>query len=105
MSDLREFVERLYAALDEDDVAPFLELCAPDASVEYPAEGRLPYGGVWRGHEGIRQFLEAHEAAEEIVRFEPTDIDTVGDAAFVRERSSTRLQLSRRTQSNRRACA
>ena len=92
MGDLREFVERLYATLDEEDFAFFLELCAPDAAVEYPGQGRLPYGGVWRGHEAIRQFLEAHEASEEIVRFEPTDIATVDGAAFVRGRFEGRAK-------------
>ena len=75
--------ERLYAALDDDDVTPFLDLCAPDAIVEYPAEERLPYGGTWLGRERIGEFLEAHDAAEEIVVFEPMQMAADGDTVFV----------------------
>lgn len=92
MGDIRELVEQLYAALDEQDVTPFLELCAPDASVEYPAGGQLPYGGTWQGLDGIRQFLEAHDEAEEILVFEPTDIATVDDTAYVRGRFQGRAK-------------
>jgi ketosteroid isomerase-like protein len=78
-----DVVERLYAALDAGDVAAFLELCAGDAVFQYPAEGLLPYGGTWRGREGIGEFLELHDQAEEILRFEPADMLTEGATTLV----------------------
>lgn len=78
-----EVVERLYAALEADDVAAFVELCAEDAVFQYPAEGLLPYGGTWHGHDGISQFLELHDQAEEILRFEPGEMISQGATTLV----------------------
>ena len=78
-----DLAERLYAAVVQDDPAPFLALCAFNAVIEYPAEGRLPYGGEWRGRQGIEQFLAAHDAAEEIVVFEPIDMIASGSTVVV----------------------
>jgi ketosteroid isomerase-like protein len=64
-----EIAERFYAALEADDTERALELCTDDVEVIYPAEGRLPYGGRWRGREGVAAFLDAHDAAEEILEF------------------------------------
>lgn len=71
----------LYEALDADDVPRILAACTEDASVHYPAEGRLPYGGVWTGRDGVAAFLDAHDLAEEILAFDVhqmlADADTV----------------------------
>lgn len=83
MDSVVDLAERLYAALEEDDVTPFLGLCAPDVVIEYPAEKRLPYGGTWRGREGVDQFLTAHDAAEEILLFEPVDMVASDDTVIV----------------------
>lgn len=77
------FAGSLYAALDGDDIEPFVDLCATDVVVEYPASGVLPYGGTWRGHDGVRRFLEAHDLAEEIIAFEPGAMTAGGDRVFV----------------------
>jgi ketosteroid isomerase-like protein len=73
-ADRVDVLQRLYAALDADDIPAFLELCAADAVIDYPAKGLLPYGGTWRGHEGIVEFLDRHEAAEEILDFDVGDM-------------------------------
>jgi uncharacterized protein len=78
-----DFVERMYAVMTDDDVEPFLRMCAADASVHYPAEGLLPYGGMWRGRDAIRSFLVAHDAAEEILAFEPSSMAASDDRVFV----------------------
>ena len=70
-----------YEALDADDVPRILAACTEDATVHYPAEGRLPYGGVWMGRDGVAAFLDAHDLAEEILAFDVqqmlADVDTV----------------------------
>lgn len=71
-----ELAEQLYAAVVEDDSGPFLALCAPGAVIVYPGDGRLPYAGEWRGRPAIEAFLAAHDAAEEILAFEPLDMMT-----------------------------
>ena len=74
--------EELYAALEADDVPRILELCAEDVSVRYPAEGRLPYGGTWVGRIGVEGFLDAHDAAEEILEFEVRRMVADGDTVI-----------------------
>ena len=62
-------IERFYDALAGDDVGPILELVSDDAVWRYPDVDGLPYGGEWRGREAVGRFLEAHDAAEEILDF------------------------------------
>jgi ketosteroid isomerase-like protein len=89
--------QRLYEAVNAEDVGPFLDMCAPDATVTYPAAGQLPYGGAWHGRAAIAEFLDAHEAAEEILVFEFDEMTAVDSTVFVlgrfegRARSTGRL--------------
>ncbi|MDQ2673541.1 MAG: nuclear transport factor 2 family protein [Chloroflexota bacterium] len=69
MADPVATAEQLYAALDEDETAPFLDLCAVDVVVEYPSHASLTWAGRWEGRNGVRAFLDAHDAAEEILEF------------------------------------
>jgi uncharacterized protein len=92
-----DLAQQIYAALDDEDTGPFLELCAPDATVEYPAAGRLPYGGNWSGKVSIDQFLAAHEAAEEILVFQPAQMHAAGDMVFVLGRFEGRARDSGKT--------
>ncbi len=72
-------VERLYTALERDDMAAALEVCASDAEGRYPAEGRLAYGGVWHGHDAILAWAEAHDEEEEILDFRVDEVVAAGD--------------------------
>lgn len=74
--------EELYAALEADDGARLLKVCAEDISVRYPADGRLPYGGSWHGGSGLAQFLDAHDGAEEILEFEVGRMVADGDTVI-----------------------
>ncbi len=65
-----QVAERIYARLEADDIPGLLELCGPAVELVYPADGQLPYGGEWRGHDGVIAWSEAHDAAEEILDFE-----------------------------------
>jgi ketosteroid isomerase-like protein len=96
-----ELAERLYAAVVEDDPRPFLALCAPDAVIAYPGEGRLPYGGEWRGRSEIEAFLTAHDGAEEILVFEVVDMLESGQSVTVRGRFGGRAKPGSATWSTR----
>jgi uncharacterized protein len=74
-----DLVRRAYDALDRDDIPAFLELCATDAEWAYPAEGRLPYGGRWRGQDEITRFFDTHDEAEEILDFRVDEMLADGD--------------------------
>lgn len=76
-------VERGYEALERDDIPALLELCAPEAEWRYPAEGELPYGGRWLGRDAIKQFMDTHEEAEEILDFRIDDMLAGDDRVVV----------------------
>jgi ketosteroid isomerase-like protein len=78
--------------LDDEDLSPFLAACAPDVTVEYPADGRLPYGGAWHGRDGVGRFLDAHDGAEEIVEFAPAEMLRDGGRVVVLGRFAGRAK-------------
>ena len=94
MADALETVERFYAALEADDVDGVVALCADDVEVQYPADGALPYGGTWAGQDGVGQFLEAHDAAEEILEFQPGRMVADGQLVVVLGRFTGRARSS-----------
>jgi uncharacterized protein len=52
-----EKVEELYSAYQKRDLKSVLLLMAKDVEVMQSPE--LPWGGLYRGHDGVRQFLSA----------------------------------------------
>ena len=50
-----EIVQAVYAAFATRDAATILSLFAPDVEIVQSRE--LPWGGLYRGHEGARQFF------------------------------------------------
>jgi ketosteroid isomerase-like protein len=50
-----ELVKSLYAAFGKRDVPAIFKVVSPEVEVRQFAE--LPWGGTYRGHEGMRQFL------------------------------------------------
>lgn len=80
--DPRDVAAQLYRALEDDDTPAVLELCAEDVTIEYPAAGRLAYGGRWTGRDGVARFMEAHDESEEIVEFKIRRLIGDGDAVM-----------------------
>ena len=78
-----QLAERMYAALDADDIPNFLALCAEEVTVEYPGRGVLPYGGTWEGRDGAERFLDTHEGAEEILQFDVERMIAEDDTVLV----------------------
>lgn len=76
-------VKRAYAALEAEDIPGFLELCAPDIVWDYPAVKELAFGGIWRGHEGVARFFEAHDEAEEIRELTTHELIAEGERVVV----------------------
>jgi ketosteroid isomerase-like protein len=70
MTDVLETAERFYALLDANEIELVIGMCSDDIEVHYPASGVLPYGGTWRGQDGLVKFLDTHDEAEEILDFE-----------------------------------
>jgi uncharacterized protein len=83
MSEPIDTVERIYAALDSDEIGPLLELCTDDVEIDYPGDGALAYGGRWSGRDGAARFVETHDAEEEILEFSPGRMVADGDDVLV----------------------
>jgi uncharacterized protein len=78
-----ELVKRVYASFDDDDPGVLLEACDPDVEWLYPQVPGVPYGGAWTGPEGVMDFLQAHDAAEETLALEADDFIASGDRVVV----------------------
>jgi ketosteroid isomerase-like protein len=100
-SELLAAAERLYAALESEDVADVLELCSLDVEVHYPTPGQLSYGGHWQGRDGVASFLDAHDAAEEILEFAVSRMIADGDTVIAMGNFAGRARPSGREWSTR----
>ena len=78
-----DVVRGWYEALEADDVPSAIALCSPEVEVRYPAAGRLPYGGAWKGLQGVKRWAEAHDSVEEIIEFRTDNPIADGDRAAV----------------------
>ena len=82
MEENARIVERLYEALEADDMDAAVALCSPEVEWHYPAFGALSYGGQWTGRDGILRWADAHDEAEEILDFRVEDLVAAGDHVF-----------------------
>ncbi len=80
-----ELHRRLYDALNSGDLPAFFELLDPD--VELREEFLAPDTSVYRGHDGVRQWLRS-SAALSNVRFEPERVLVAGDTTVVQVRAT-----------------
>jgi len=78
-----EHVQREYADFLEDDLDAVLEMSAPDVEYRYPEVEGLAYGGVWRGRDGVRRFLEVHDELDQVLELRPTEMVAQGDKVVV----------------------
>jgi ketosteroid isomerase-like protein len=83
MASAADTAERFYGLLGAEDAEGVLALCSESIEVRYPGEGMLAYGGRWVGRDGVERFLDAHDAAEEILVFEPMQMVADGDTVVV----------------------
>jgi uncharacterized protein len=70
-----------YIAGGRKDFGAMAAALHPEIVLEQPAS--LPYGGVWRGHQGLREWLEAMDAAWSSVEVEEPEIIQAGETAIV----------------------
>jgi len=92
-----KLVKSAYEDLINDDYDAFLRKCAPEAEVEYPAEGQIRYGGLWRGREGISRFFKTHDEEEEILEFRIDEYVGQADRVVVLGEFQGRAKSSGRT--------
>jgi ketosteroid isomerase-like protein len=79
-----DLVRRNFEAFNRRDLSPLLELWTTDAEWR-PAflGGGLMEGAVYRGHEGLSEFLEVQEETWETASVEPVEIEAHGQQMLV----------------------
>ena len=75
-------MRRGFDAMTRADLPVLLELIHPDFEVEIPPEVSAE-PDVYRGHDGIRRYLESFQVSMEDIRFEPERMWEVGDRVVV----------------------
>jgi ketosteroid isomerase-like protein len=86
-----EVVRRAYRAFTVGDFSVIPELVDPSVVVVDPD---LPDGGTYRGHEGLRRFLEGWLGAWEDYKLEIEEMSEVGDRVVVAVHQSGRARDS-----------
>ena len=83
-----DIAQELYRALNTGDVDALLDLLHPD--VELREEFIAPEAAVYRGHDGVREWLRRSSEAMSGFRFEPKRFMRVEDAVVVPVRLTAR---------------
>ena len=94
-------IERFYEAIEGGEVPAIVAFLADDATVSYPAQGQLLYGGSWQGPDAIARFLDLHDQVEEILEFEPDRMAVDAEQVLVRGHFSGRSRITGRTWTTR----
>jgi ketosteroid isomerase-like protein len=77
-----EVVRRGFEAMSSGDLPRILDVIHPDFEVTIPAELSAE-PDTYRGHEGIRRYLQSFEAEMEDIRFLPERFWEAGDRVVV----------------------
>lgn len=88
----RAAIERAIEAFKNGDLAAALREFDPEVVVRVPES--LPYGGEYRGHNGVKQFVANLMDAWETFQIPTEQIIAEGDTVFLRERLQARARIS-----------
>jgi len=66
-----KLIENVYEKLKAGDVESVLHLCAVDIEWELPEMDNVPFAGVWRGPDGVRDFFAKVFQSQNVIEFEP----------------------------------
>ncbi|HEX7183085.1 MAG TPA: nuclear transport factor 2 family protein [Thermoanaerobaculia bacterium] len=75
----RAIVEKAYADFGQGDIPSIISALSPDVEWREPGAPYVPYGGTYRGHEGVGQFFSKLDGSLEMLEFEPRDLIEQGD--------------------------
>lgn len=76
-----EILQKAFSTLNgEMDI----NVASEDVTLSYPGPPEIPYAGEWKGHKGLREFLELFYANVENQKMDLVDIMAVDDKAIVR---------------------
>jgi ketosteroid isomerase-like protein len=77
-----EIARRLFAARNRSDIEGMLERAAPDVEFDF-SRSKGPWAGIYRGHESLRESMQALAEAFDEVWWEAEEFIDAGDAVVV----------------------
>jgi uncharacterized protein len=78
-----DLVRGFYESLHDENVERFMQMLSREIEWAYPEADGIPYGGVRRGHEGVLEFFDLHDQADEILELSPEEYIAQGDRVVV----------------------
>src|SRR5262245_15408636 len=91
-----KLIERFYEKLKEGEVDSILKSFATNIEWELPDMDNVPFGGVWRGHDGVRKFFSKVFELQDVLKFEPQKYFVHDHEVVVLGQFSMRLKSTRR---------
>ena len=65
-----ELVRQTYAAFDRGDITSLLDAMADDIEWDSRYPSIVPFSGVWRGHDGVKQLISTLGETIQVLAFE-----------------------------------
>ena len=78
----KEVIRAAYGGMAEGNPKAFLDALHPDIEIHEPDP--LPYGGTYRGHAEVIEFMKGAAAVMDVSRFEVEDLVADGDTVVAR---------------------
>jgi uncharacterized protein len=78
-----QLIKRLYEGVNTGQIEPLLNSFAADVDWELPKMVNVPFSGIWRGHDGVRQFFAKVLELQDILAFQPDEYFARGNKVVV----------------------
>jgi ketosteroid isomerase-like protein len=92
-----QVIKKAYTAFARGDVETILDCLAEDVEWETPGPTEIPYAGLFRGKNGVADFLRILNDAEDVLFFEPEAFFGQGDRVVVLGHYSSRIKATNRS--------
>lgn len=79
MDENSKLIADLYAAFARGDIPFILERVSADVQFEHSDSPEIPYGGSYRGKDGVGKFFASIDGAVEVKSFEPKSYLSSGE--------------------------
>jgi ketosteroid isomerase-like protein len=89
-------IEKSYESLRAGDVETLLSCFAKDVVWELPEMKNVPFAGVWRGHEAVRQFFGKVFELQDVLEFQPEEYFAKDDKVIALGHFKMRLKSTGR---------
>jgi ketosteroid isomerase-like protein len=79
MTDNEKLINRCFDAFGRGDPAFIVGQVSGDVDWRHPGGAEIPYGGVYKGPQGVAEFFTRIDASVEVTSWQPAHVLAVGD--------------------------